>query len=89
MLRTRYTLARSVSKDSAQGSAESAQGGVQMIYEWRTYEALPGKLVALYADNRNSSNSSWCCRAWARAIWYGVARVMWGMPMGGRCFLRG
>src|SRR5215203_6931670 len=28
-------------------SVESEQGGTSMIYEWRTYEAMPGKLLAL------------------------------------------
>ena len=46
-------------------------------------------LVPHYAANRNSSTSSWCCRAWAWAIWCGVACVIRGMPMDVRCFLRG
>src|SRR5262249_42210998 len=42
--------------------------------------------VAPYAANRNSR---WCCSAAACAIWWSVASVMCGMPMGVRCFLRG
>jgi hypothetical protein len=29
-------------------NSSTAQGGVKMIYEWRTYEAPPGKLPALH-----------------------------------------
>jgi len=40
---------------------------VRSPQEWETAHIQGAQLVtvALYADNRNSSNSSWCCRAWA------------------------